>query len=127
MDSEESKNTHMIENGSQNKTNIWKEIAGQVSDHIDLASLELRYEAEHAGKKILAGALMLILVLTGFILLQVAFVDGLMKLGLSLGVSALILGGCYLVVALVVYRILGRRDRRAGPPFAGTQRELHET
>ena len=62
----------MPENGTEKRTNIWKEVAGQLSDHVDLASLELRYEAEHAGKKLFAAAIVFILVLTGFIVLQVA-------------------------------------------------------
>jgi uncharacterized membrane protein YqjE len=117
----------MRENGNERKNNIWSDVAGQVSDHVDLASLELRYETKQVGKKLLAYAIILVLVLTGFIVLQVAAVGALMKVGLSLGLSALILSGVYLLLALVVYWVLGRRDKRVGPPFAGTQRELHET
>jgi hypothetical protein len=117
----------MAENGSERRSNIWKEVAGQVSDHVDLASLELRYESQQVGKKLVASAIILVLVLTGFIVLQVALVGALMKVGLSLGSSALVFSGLYFVLAFIVYRILGKRDKRAGPPFAGTQRELHET
>ena len=115
------------ENGTEKRGNIWREVAGQISDHVDLATLELRYEAEHAGKKLLAAAIMFLFVLTGFIVLQVALVGALMKLGLSLGVSALILSGVYFVMAVLVYMALARRDKRVGPPFSATQRELHET
>jgi uncharacterized membrane protein YqjE len=117
----------MSENGSERRSNIWREVAGQVSDHVDLASLELRFEAQMAGKKLLAAAIMLILVLTGFIVLQVALIGALMKTGLSLGLSALLFSGLYFLMAIFVYMKLARRDKRAGPPFAGTQRELHET
>src|SRR6266481_3468242 len=117
----------MKENGNERKSNIWREVAGQVSDHVDLASLELRYETTQVGKKLLACAIILVLVLTGFIVLQVAAVGALMKVGLSLGLSALLLSGLYFILALVVYWVLGRRDKRVGPPFASTQRELHET
>ena len=71
----------MSENGSERRTNIWSEVAGQVSDHVELASLELRYEAARASKKLVAAAIILVLVLTGFIVLQVALIGGLMKAG----------------------------------------------
>lgn len=117
----------MSENGTDRKTNIWSQVAGQVADHVDLASLELRYETQQAGKKLFAFALILILVLTGFIVLQVALVGALMKLGLSLGSSALVFSGLYFVLAIVVYAAWGRRDKRAGSPFGATQKELRET
>src|SRR5258708_3789110 len=108
---------YMSENGTENRTNIWKEVAGQISHHVDLASLELRYEAEHAGKKIFAAAIVFILVMTGFIVVQVAIIGALMKLDLSLGLSALIVSLVYFVSAFGVYWALGRRNKRAGPPF----------
>ena len=117
----------MGENGTDKRSTIWSEVAGQISDHVDLASLELRFEADRAGKKLLACAIVFVLVLTGFIVLQVALVGALMKAGLSLGISALSLSGFYFVLALAVYGTLGRRNKRAGPPFSATQRELHET
>ena len=117
----------MSGNGTDRRSTIWREVAGQISDHMDLASLELRYEAQHAGKKLLAAAIIFLLVLTGFIVLQVALVGALMKGGFSLGVSALILSGVYFLLALVVYGALAHRDKRVGPPFSATQRELHET
>jgi hypothetical protein len=79
----------MGENGSERRSNIWREVAGQVSDHVDLASVEMRYEAQMAGRKLLAAGIIFILVLTGFIVLQVALIGALMKTGLSLGNSAL--------------------------------------
>ena len=100
----------MPENGTENRPNVWKEVAGQVSDHVDLASLELRYEAKQAGKQILAAGIIFVLVLTGFIVLQVAVVGALMKLGLSLGVSAFLFSLLYVVLAAVVFRVLAQRD-----------------
>jgi len=117
----------MGENGSAKKSNIWREVAGQVSDHVDLASVELRYETQQAGKKLLAAGIMLVLVLTGFIVLQVALIGALMKTGLSLGLSALLFSSLYFLLAVFVYLMLARRDKRVGPPFAATLREVHET
>src|SRR5690349_9283074 len=105
----------MSENGTETRTNIWKEVVGQVSDHMDLAALELRYEADHAGKKLLSAAIIFVLILTGFIVMQVAIVGGLMKLGLSLGLSAFLISVLYFAVAALVFQVLGRRNKRAGP------------
>jgi uncharacterized membrane protein YqjE len=117
----------MAENGSENKTSIWREVAGQVSDHVDLAALELRYETQQAGKRLLAAGIIFVLALTGFIVLQVAAIGWLTRAGLSIGVAALLLSFSYFALAAAVYWKLGRRDKRAGPPFLATQRELHET
>ncbi len=117
----------MSENGTPPKRHtIWKDVADQLSDHIELASLELSYESDRAAKKLFAVAAMLVLVLTGFIVLQVALIGGLMRLGLSLGVSALIFSTLYFVAAYAIFHRT-RRDKRAGPPFAATQRELKES
>jgi uncharacterized membrane protein YqjE len=117
----------MNENGSPKQGNIWKDVAEQVADHVDLASLELRFEAERATKKLVVAAAAFILVLTGFIVLQVAIVGGLMKTGLSLGLSATLLSSLYFLLAIGIYLKWGKRDRRAGQPFARTQTELRET
>jgi uncharacterized membrane protein YqjE len=119
----------MAENGTETKakTNIWREVTEQISDHVDLAALELRFETQQAGKRLLAAGIIFILALTGFIVLQVALVGWLMRVGLSLGISAFLLSLVYFVLAAVVYWTLGRRDNRSGPPFLATQREIHET
>ncbi len=117
----------MHENGTEKHSTIWRDVTEQVSDHLDLAALELRFESQQAIKKLLAVAVCGMLVLTGFIVLQVSLVGAMMRFGLSLGVSALVLSLVYFALAMAVYWILGRRDKRAGPPFIGTQKELHET
>ncbi len=80
-------------------------------------------------KRLLAAAIIFILVLTGFIVLQVAVVGALMKTGLSLGASAFLIS-----IALLrfggggVSRFLGVAGISApGLPSSGTQREIHET
>jgi len=117
----------MADNGSENKTSIWREVTEQISDHVDLAALELRYETRQAGSRLLAAGIIFVLALTGFIVLQVAVIGWLMRAGLSLGIAALLLSLVYFALAAGVYWKLGRRDKRAGPPFLATQRELHET
>ena len=117
----------MSENGAEKRGSIWREVTEQLCDHVDLAALELRYETSQATKRLVAAAVAFVLVLTGFIVLQVAAVGLLMRAGLSLGLASFLLSLAYFVAALVVYWTLGRRDQRAGPPFLATQREIHET
>lgn len=117
----------MSQNGSERKTTIWRELAGQLSDHVDLAALELRYEGTQAMRRLAALGIMLILILTGFIVLQVAIIEGLGRFGLSMGWATLLLSGIYFLGAIIVYMVFCRRDPRLGPPFAASQREVHET
>ena len=117
----------MSENGTENKRSLWKDLTDQLSDHIDLAALELGYEAQEAVKRLTAAGIIFILVLTAFIGLQVALIGLLIKLGLSLGLASFILSVVYFAAAFVIYRVLGRRDKRVGPPFAATHRELKGT
>ena len=78
----------MSEDGEQSRKTIWKEVTEQISDHIDLAALELRYEARLVGRRLVAAAVSLILALTGFIVLQVALIRVLMRAGLPMGRAA---------------------------------------
>jgi uncharacterized membrane protein YqjE len=121
----------MAENGaetkSETKRSILRDLTDQISDQVDLAALELGYETQEAGKRFLAAGIILVLTLTGFIVLQVAIVGGLMRAGLRLEVAALLSSLVYFALAAGVYWVLGRRDKRAGAPFAGTQKEIHET
>jgi heme A synthase len=112
---------------NEKRSTIWREATAQFADHVELAALELRYEARQAKRRAVAAATVLILVLTGFILVQAGIILSLMRAGLPAWVASFVLGGTYLVLALVVYVLFGRRDKRAGPPFQGTQRELGET
>jgi len=117
----------MSENGVENKRSLLQDLTDQLADHIDLAALELGYEANEAVKRLIAGAAIFILVLTGFIGLQIALVGLLIKLGLSLGLAAFLLSILYFALAFGVYWALGRRDKRVGPPFAATHREIKGT
>ena len=115
------------ENDTEKRGGIWRDVTEQISDHLDLAALELRYETKQATKRLLAAGIVFVLVLTGFIVLQVSIVGALMRAGLSLGLASFLLSLAYFVLALIVYWTLGRRDQRAGPPFLATQREIHRT
>ena len=117
----------MNESETGKRGSIWCEVTEQLSDHLDLAALEMRYETQQAARRLVAAAVVLILLLTGFIVLQVALVGGLVKAGLSMGLASFLLSLLYFVVALVVFWTLGRRDKRVGAPFIATQWEVHQT
>lgn len=117
----------MSDNGTTRKRNIWQDVAAQVSDHVDLAALELRYETRQARRRLVAIGVMALLVLTGFILLQVAMLQAVMRAGFSLGLAALAVSGVYLLLAGLIFWKFGRRDPRACPPFEATQREINES
>ena len=46
----------MSENGTRNRGSIWRDVTEQISDHLDLAALELRFETRQAKKRLLAAA-----------------------------------------------------------------------
>jgi hypothetical protein len=112
---------------SNRRNNLWRDVTGQMSDHVELAALELRYETSQAKRRALAWAVVLVLVMTGFIILQVAVVAVLMKTGLSLARSSGILALAYFGLGALIYGLRGRRDGRAGPPFAASQKEIKES
>jgi len=115
----------MAENGRP-KRSLIGEALDILDDQVELASLELEYEATLGARRIAALAGIAILVVTGFALLQVAMIWGLMKLGLSVGISSLILAFLYGGGAALIYRVLVRRDPKVGGAFAGTREELHK-
>jgi hypothetical protein len=122
-------NRAMKSNGTETekKPSLISEIFSQITDHFDLLALESRYEMECVGKRVAAVAIASVLGITAFTLLQIAIVYGLVKAGLSLGVSCLILAVVYGVVAAVVMLKMGKRDARAGEPFEATQRTIKES
>ncbi len=117
----------MSENGTEKTRSPWSDVAAQLSDHVDLASLELRYESESLGKSFFALAVAFVFGLAGFIVLQVALIGALRLAGISMGLASLLLSVLYFALAFGVYMKFGRRDPRVGAPFLGTQRELHKT
>ena len=97
-----------------------------LEDQMELATLELEYEAGYSAKRLVAVLASLFLGLTAFAILQVAIIYGLKLLGLSIPVSCLILAAVYGVGAGVLIGTVGKRDKRAGSPFQGTREELRK-
>ncbi len=91
--------------------------------HFELAKLEGRYEAAYVAKRMTAYALSAFLGLTVFILLQIAFIHGLMALKLPLGMACLVLATIYMVVIWVLVGRAGERIASAGRPFQGSRDE----
>ena len=120
-------NESMKTNGAETKPSLLSAILAQLSDHFDLATLELRYEVGIAGRRLLVFGIALILGLTAFALLQISLVFALMKIGLSISLACLILAVVYAGVAVVLGVMFGRRSPKSGAPFAATQREVKES
>ena len=115
----------MSDNGKQPKS-LPGQFFALLEDQIDLASLEWQFEKKQSLKRLGALALALFLALAAFVLLQVAIVAGIVATGHSIWLSALILAGVYLVLAVALLWKFSRRDPRAGSPFQGTRQELRK-
>jgi uncharacterized membrane protein YqjE len=100
-------------------------LAGVLEDHVNLATIEAEFEVDQARRRFLVLGVALMLGSIAFLLGQVAIVDGLVAL-LKLPVWAvcLILMVIYGSAAAYIVTHFGRRDPKAGTPFAGTRREL---
>jgi uncharacterized membrane protein YqjE len=116
-DNENAQETH--------RPSLLADLAGVLEDHVNLAALEAQFEVQQASRRFLVLAIAAVLGLSGFLLLQVAIVDGLVVL-LKLPVwgVCLILTVIYGTAAAVIFNTYGQRDPKAGTPFSGTRREL---
>jgi len=118
----------MINNGdTEPRKTVVSEVLDVLSDHAEILSLEWRYESRQAGRRLAAIGVAVVLGLSAFLLLQVALVYGLMVAGLNAGWASLLLAAIYMIAGAVVWRILGKRDPRAGRPFEATRKQLPES
>jgi hypothetical protein len=103
-------------------------LAGILEDHVHLATVEAKYEVDQARRRFVAMGIALILGAIAFLLGQVAIVDGLGALfKLPVWAVCLILTVIYGSLAAYMFNSFGKRDLKAGAPFAGTRRELIAT
>lgn len=116
----------MTDSEGEPKGSRWSEIFALLDDQLKLASLELRYEKALALRRVLAYGMVVLLVATAFVLLQVALVCALLRVGLALGGACLGLGCVYVAGAWGVFRVWARRDPRVGKPFQASAEELKE-
>ncbi len=93
-----------------------RDVSALVRSEIELAKAEMRQDARYAtrGGALFGGAALLALLALG--LLSVAAVHGIEALGLGLGLSYLIVGVVYLVVAAVLALVAKRAMKRIRPP-----------
>jgi len=117
----------MTTNGGNGGRSLVKETLNQISDHIELAALEWRYEKDQSLRTVAAIGAAVFLLFFAFALIQIALIRALMVAGLSLGLACMVLAAVYATSAVVIVMKFGKRDRRAGEPFAGTRREARET
>jgi uncharacterized membrane protein YqjE len=113
----------MSENG-ESKRSLTGEVLSLLEDHMELASLEWQYEKARSKRCLAALAGAALLIVTGFAFLQVAIVQGLVSLGLSLPIACVVLASVYGIAAGILISTMGRRDPRVGEPFQGTQQEI---
>src|SRR5436853_594203 len=98
-----------VESGSTDRWETMKERGKEVWE-------ETRAQGQEAWADVAA--------LTGYVILQIAWVRGLMALGLPLGGATLVLSFVYLGVATYLGMQGGKRNPAAGSPFEGSRREL---
>ena len=116
----------MSENGKNHKSSLPGQFFALLDDQIDLASLEWQFEKSHSLKRIGALILAVFLAFAAFVFIQVAIIAGIAATGRSIWLSALILGGIYLLMAILLLWKFSRRDPKAGSPFQGSRQELRK-
>jgi uncharacterized membrane protein YqjE len=116
-----------VNNGNDHKKTVVGEILDVLSDHLELAGLEARYESQTLARRFTAILVTAILAFGAFVMLQIAIIFGLAKVGIGIGWASLSLAAFYGVLGTVVFWKFGRRDPRGGGPFAGTRREVKES
>jgi len=118
----------MSDNGIEQKPKTFlSELAGVLSDHIDLVSLEAGYESQQAARRLAAIVVAACLLFGAFVLLQVAILFGLARLGIGVGWASLGLAVLYGLIGTGIAARWGRRDPKVGSPFEGTRREVKES
>lgn len=117
-----------MNNGNETKSpGLIAEITRMFADQADLASLELHYESAQAAKRLAALFVAALFTLAGFAIVQAVLVQLLVATGLSGLVASVVLVVIDFVVAGLIFQYGGRRNPKAGSPFAGTRREAQET
>jgi hypothetical protein len=112
---------------SESRPTLLGHLAGVLEDHVNLAALEGRYEADLFMRRIFVLAAVVILCMAAFLLAQVAVIYGLSALGMPIWGASLLLGSVYALMGAMVFWRFGRRNPHAGAPFSGTRRELVHT
>ncbi len=116
----------MIEGSQESKGRI-QQILEVLTDHAELASLELRFEAKQASRRLAVLAAVALLISMVVVLLHVALILGLVALGLHPAFACLVVAAADAGGAYAMAVNLGRRDPRAGSPFEQTRQELPES
>jgi len=115
-----------MENG--NKGHGFKsQLFAVLEDHLELAALEWDYEKKQSSRRFSAILAAGALVISAFVLLNIALVRALAAFGGSLGWVCVGLGVLYVLAGVLFYRYGGLRDPRVGEPFQGTRQELNRS
>jgi hypothetical protein len=95
--------------------------------HWRLGLLESRYELVQGGRRVAAALAAVVAAATGYVILQIALVRGLMAVGLPLGAACLLLAAAYLGAAWGLVSLGARRNPAAGRPYQGSRDELQRS
>jgi uncharacterized membrane protein YqjE len=120
----------MSENGhttpTEPKRTFARDVFGLLEDHLELASLEWEYEKAQGIRRIIGLTIGAVAGLCAFIFLQVAIVTVLIRAGMPVWGAAVLLTGLYGVVAVICFKVFGKRPAKAGEPFQGTKTEIRK-
>jgi uncharacterized membrane protein YqjE len=108
----------------ERKPSLVNQFFGLLEDHLELVGLEYRYESDHLRRVLGFGMAAGVFALSAFVFLQIALVQALLAVGLSLSAAVLLLGGLYAAVSLGIYYRYCKRDPRTGVPFQTSLNEL---
>ncbi|MFJ5922404.1 phage holin family protein [Kitasatospora sp. NPDC092948] len=78
------------------------ELSSLVHDEISLAKAEIKEDVSRAGKAVVGGVLAAVVLLASLPMFSFGFAYGLQALGITAGWSFTIIGGAYVVIALVL-------------------------
>ncbi len=98
-----------------------------VDDHIELAELETRYELKKGHKRLEALLAVGLGIAATFVLVLVSLLDALMRAGVPIYASGLILALLVGGASYAIYHHHGQRDAEAGEAFSGSRQELRRT
>ena len=105
-------------------TSLLKHIPGVLEEYFELFQLECRYESEVGRRRLVAGACAALCLVTAFVFIQIALVDGLLHVGVPLYAAVLGLALVWSAIGFWIFHQFGQRDVRVGEPFEGTRHEL---
>jgi len=105
-------------------SSVVRRVLELIENHVELGTLECRYESSRVRRQICAIAVGAAFGLAAFVFLQVALIQGLLCIGFPLWAFCLLAAAFYGTLAVMIYRLWGRRQPEAGSPFQASGEEF---